>query len=82
MSHCNTLESSYYHKHRGTPAHRAYVNRIRDVVRTNDGDTIRVVCGDVVETVRLIGVDTPETKEWGIEVECYGTEAADFTTAC
>ena len=33
-----------------------------------------------IEEVRLIGVDTPETKEPGCEVQPYGPEASEFAT--
>ena len=47
----------------------------RAVVRVVDGDTI-VLDGD--ETVRLIGVDTPETKSSQLPVQRFGREATDF----
>lgn len=46
------------------------------VTRVVDGDTFRM--GD--ERVRLIGVDTPETKKPGSPVECFGRKASAFTT--
>jgi micrococcal nuclease len=46
------------------------------VTRVVDGDTFRM--GD--ERVRLIGVDTPETKKPGSPVECFGKKASAFTT--
>lgn len=49
------------------------------VVEVIDGDTIVVDLGPVGETVRLLGVDTPETKHPTEPVECYGPEASDFT---
>jgi micrococcal nuclease len=48
------------------------------VRRVVDGDTI--VVGDGV-TVRLIGVDTPETKHPTKPVQCYGREASKETAA-
>lgn len=43
-----------------------------------DGDTIRVtLAGGAKDTVRLIGIDTPETKAPGEPVGCYGPEASD-----
>lgn len=60
------------------PSH-ACVNGGWNVTGISDGDTIRVACGDIEETVRLIGVDTPETKKPGGGVECYGLEATNFT---
>lgn len=47
----------------------------RVVVRIVDGDTI-VVDGD--EKIRLIGIDTPETKDPRKPVECFGREASAF----
>ena len=37
-----------------------------------DGDTIRISTGGSEQKVRLIGVDTPETKNPSKPVECYG----------
>jgi endonuclease YncB( thermonuclease family) len=44
-----------------------------------DGDTIAVNMNGSIETVRMIGVDTPETHKPNTPVQCYGPEAADFT---
>ena len=44
-----------------------------------DGDTIVVVLGGREVTVRLIGVDTPETGRPDTPVQFYGPEASDFT---
>lgn len=49
---------------------------VTDVV---DGDTIKVLRGRRQDTVRLIGVDTPETNRQGTPVRFYGPEAALFT---
>ncbi len=46
--------------------------RVVDVV---DGDTLKVRLGGDVETVRLLGIDTPETRRPGSPVECGGPEA-------
>src|SRR5687768_6838497 len=46
------------------------------VVRVVDGDTIVVRLSSGEEHVRLIGIDTPETKKPGTPVECFGPEAA------
>jgi len=48
----------------------------RLVIRVVDGDTIIV---GARERVRLIGVDTPETKRPQKPVEYYGREATAFT---
>lgn len=52
------------------------------VVEVVDGDTI-VVAGPEggPETVRILGVDTPETVHPTRGVECFGPEASAFTTA-
>lgn len=44
-----------------------------------DGDTIGVSIGGQNETVRLIGIDTPEVKDPDRPVECYGEAASAFT---
>ena len=49
--------------------------KVRKVV---DGDTIDVTGG---ERVRLIGVDTPETKALDRPVGCFGEEASRFVAA-
>jgi micrococcal nuclease len=47
--------------------------------RVVDGDTIDVEVDGVEERVRLIGIDTPETKKPDTPVECFGPEATAFT---
>jgi micrococcal nuclease len=44
-----------------------------------DGDTVDLLLGGRQERVRLIGVDTPETKHPDKPVECFGPEASAFT---
>ena len=46
------------------------------VVRVIDGDTIEVQVEGATATVRLMGIDTPETKHPTRPVEYYGAEAA------
>lgn len=51
-----------------------------EVVRVIDGDTLlALVDGDEV-TVRLLNIDTPETKHPDEPVQCLGPEAAEFLT--
>jgi micrococcal nuclease len=56
-----------------------------EVVDHVDGDTVRVRIANppgglsVVETIRLLGVDTPETVHPNRPVEAFGREAGDFT---
>lgn len=49
------------------------------VVRFSDGDTIAVDMNGRVETIRMIGVDTPETHDPRKPVQCYGPAASAFT---
>jgi micrococcal nuclease len=49
------------------------------VVSVVDGDTVRIDLGSRVETVRLIGIDTPETKHPTEPVGCFGPEASART---
>lgn len=46
------------------------------VVRHVDGDTLVVAIGGSEETVRLIGIDTPETVARDRPIECFGPEAS------
>ena len=48
------------------------------VVRVIDGDTIQVRLGDRIETVRYIGVNTPETVHPTRGIEPYGLAASAF----
>ncbi len=49
------------------------------VTRFVDGDTIDVDMNGSTETVRFIGVDTPETHKPNTPVQCYGPNAAAYT---
>jgi micrococcal nuclease len=49
------------------------------VARVVDGDTLEVKKGEVLEKIRLIGVDTPETVKPNTPVQPYGKEARDYT---
>ncbi len=48
------------------------------LISVSDGDTIRVDIGGQVETVRLILIETPETRDPNNPPECYGAEASAF----
>ncbi|MEO5901068.1 MAG: thermonuclease family protein [Ilumatobacteraceae bacterium] len=49
------------------------------VVRVVDGDTLDATISGTDERVRLIGIDTPETKKPNTPVQCYGPEASAYT---
>lgn len=51
------------------------------VVRVVDGDTVHLAFGSTVETVRLLGIDTPETVDERKPVQCFGPEASARTKA-
>lgn len=46
------------------------------VNRVVDGDTLKVLINRQVETVRVIGIDTPETVDPRKAVQCFGKEAS------
>ncbi len=50
------------------------------VTQVVDGDTIKVSMNGTVETLRLIGIDTPETKDPRKPVQCFGEEASRKAT--
>ncbi len=62
-----------------TTASPALLREDARVVSVIDGDTIIVEHPGGQATVRLIGVDTPETSRPDQPVQFYGPEAADFT---
>lgn len=49
------------------------------VIKVVDGDTISVSIDGTKQTVRLIGVDTPETVDPRKSVQCFGREASAKT---
>jgi micrococcal nuclease len=49
------------------------------VTHVADGDTISVDMNGKTESIRMIGVDTPESVKPNSPVQCYGHEASDFT---
>ncbi len=59
---------------------RATATYSATVVDTIDGDTIDVRFGNGrVERVRILGADTPETKDPRKPVQCFGAEASAHT---
>lgn len=49
-----------------------------DVTDIVDGDTIKVLIGSQKETIRIIGLNTPETVDPRRPVECFGKEASQY----
>ena len=49
------------------------------VTHITDGDTIEVDMAGTSEKIRMIGVDTPETKKPDSPVQCFGPNASAFT---
>ncbi len=52
-------------------------NNLYEVVRVVDGDTIDVSIDSEVERIRLIGINTPETVDPRMPLECFGAEASN-----
>lgn len=48
-----------------------------EVVRVVDGDTLSINIDGKTQTLRLIGIDTPETVHPSKPVECFGIEASN-----
>lgn len=62
-----------------SPSRAAPADGAATVVQVDDGDTIDVDLGGHRESVRLLGIDTPETHHPTKPVECYGAEASART---
>jgi micrococcal nuclease len=56
----------------GTQLQEGYL--VTDIV---DGDTIKVTIDGTTETLRIIGINTPETVDPRRPVQCFGKEASD-----
>ena len=59
----------------------AATDGLATVTQVVDGDTIDVEIGGRDERIRLIGIDTPETKKPNTPIECWGPEASAFTAS-
>lgn len=51
-----------------------------EVVKVSDGDTIQIMVNDKKQTVRMIGVDTPESVDPRRPVQCFGEKASQKTS--
>lgn len=49
------------------------------ISKFHDGDTISVNMDNIEETIRFIGIDTPETQDPRKAVQCLGKAASEFT---
>lgn len=49
------------------------------VTKVVDGDTIAISMNGSIETIRFIGIDTPETVDPRKPVQCFGVEASNKT---
>jgi len=64
--------------HSELPTHATRIGQPARVIHVVDGDTIDVDINGTIQRVRLIGIDTPEIHG---DVQCFGPEAAAYTTA-
>ena len=51
-----------------------------EILKVVDGDTVEIDLDGHTERVRLIGVNTPETKHPTKPIECFGPEASAYMT--
>lgn len=72
----------------GGPVRRGPLRANAVIRRSVDGDTVEVsftnknnVASSASESVRLIGIDTPETKRPDTPIECFGKKASAATAA-
>lgn len=49
------------------------------VISVADGDTLSVKIGGKIQRIRLIGTDTPETRDPRKKIQCFGREASTKT---
>ncbi len=49
------------------------------VTKAIDGDTVEVRIGSRTDTIRFLGIDTPETHHPTKPVQCFGPEASAYT---
>ena len=73
VSHVPLSNSGLYYPQQNTSRDTAF-----PVLKVVDGDTIKIDYKGQIETVRLIGVDTPETVHPNKPIEAYGKEASAF----
>lgn len=59
-----------------TPSQAKIAQTYYSVVKVIDGDTLSIQINGKVQTLRLIGLDTPETVDPRKPVQCFGREAS------
>lgn len=62
-------------------APHAFAEETGRVVEVEDGDTVRVLVGGKVHTVRLVGIDAPERSHPGRPKEYFADEAAAYLSS-
>ncbi len=60
-----------------TPIHTIADRKLNKVLKVIDGDTVNVEIGGKSQTIRLIGIDSPETVDPRKPVQCFGKEASN-----
>lgn len=55
----------------------AAATELHEVISVTDGDTLKINLNGNIETLRLIGIDTPETVDPRKPVQCFGQESSD-----
>lgn len=70
-----TTSASNVKTHPGNGTAKKQAATYYAVTSVTDGDTIKVDIKGVIQTVRFIGIDTPETKDPRKPVQCFGIEA-------
>ena len=78
-----TIAIVFYFSHTSTNKNSVDVVKAKtaiesQVIRVVDGDTIIVAIDHKPETIRLLGINTPETVKPNWPVECYGPEASAY----
>ena len=63
--------------HEGTGQVRGVVLQKKQIAQVVDGDTIKAEIDGKTETIRLIGINTPEIEDPRKPVECFGIEASN-----
>jgi micrococcal nuclease len=66
---------------KNTKIQEKVLSELYQVTKVVDGDTIEVSIDGKTEKLRLIGIDTPETVDPRKPVQCFGKEAATYTTS-